>query len=49
MEVRGDKCRGGVPHRGRDVGRVDGITEVRKTTEMVTGEGNISRVAESSL
>ena len=49
VEVRGDKCRGGVPHRGRDVGRVDGITEVRKTTEMVTGEGNISRVAESSL
>ena len=49
MEVRGDKCRGGVPHRGRDVGRVGVITEVGKTTQMVTGEGDISRAAESSL
>lgn len=49
MEARGDKCHGGVAHRGRDVGRVGGITELRKTTEMVTGEGNISRAAEVSL
>ena len=48
VEARGDKCHG-VAHRGRDVGRVGGITELRKTTEMVTCEGNISRVAEVSL
>ena len=49
VEARGDKCHGGVAHRGRDVGRVGGIIELRKTTEMVTGEGNISRAAEVSL